>query len=414
MLLARDDLPLVHLELCFLRDPATESPRTRAAMQLLRATHGDPLNLRDGAAVLRQLDLLGASLHTWLDDLSFSFQLDSPSWSFAEAFALFTGLLKQSEAFPSALRRLRRRALEQGRLSLDTPGRLLLLAERRAVFPAGHPLGRIPAASDFRSCSPSDLQALLADLLQGSSAWIALTGDFHSSSALALLESRLGDLSGGGAVPVIPPPGSGGQVVLVDHRGSRRSRILLSLLVEGDDQLQRAELISRILAADFSSRLNRLLREDAGLVYEMDTHLETFSGFSRIRYSTSVETSQTGEAVGIILRELGGMSDLGAWELERARATMLRDAVAPADGLSPLAATFTWLAARGISVGEYNQALLEPLPLEDLARTASRVCKPGNATWIIVGDREELEPQLEAAGLFPTSLWSARRAVTGE
>jgi hypothetical protein len=48
---------------------------------------------------------------------------------------------------------------------------------------------------------------------------------------------------------------------------------------------------------------------------------------------------------------------------------------------------------------------------EEVAATAARLFASPDRVIVIVGDREQIEPALDAAGLSPTAIWDRKRLI---
>jgi len=419
LLLERHALPLAVLELSLLHDraqlDATEALALRFSVALTRG--GD---LQQD----QELDGLGAALSAGSDGLRSWLRLELPADRLQQGLELLERLALRP-GFPRAeLRRLRKQWQRKQAQAARSAGRVLRRAEQLAVYGPGHPLGELATVRDYRRLRRRDLQRMWEQALDQDSALLVVAGDFDARQVLPQLEARFGALGGGAAqgnLAAPPVPGEP-QVLLADYPGSGQARIVVSLPAPApeDPDAPLAALVSQALGGHYTARLNTRLRLQQGLAYGASSALVSWPGHSRLRISTRVGAQQLGAAVRGLRQELQHCASqdaeaFDADELARSRAILLVEQARKLERSSTAMAQLGRLAALGQDEGHWQDwlARIEAADADELRRVAARICQPQAATWVLVGDRELLEPQLEEVGLFPTAIRSAQRVVEG-
>ena len=411
--LPRPDLPLVHLEILLLPslDPATE-----LVQRLAGALLDDGTRLTGARELELRADLAGARLSNGADPLGAWAAMDLPLAHLEEGLDLLAEVVFHPSFPRRELRRLRRRWLRSWRLASRSPSRALALAERRAVYPSGHPLGELPTRGDYRALTRRALLRQHQSWMRQARVVVILAGDGEPDAVAARLVPHLpADRLVDPPSVVIPPPPLPEQprLVLMDDPGASQSRLVVSLPAPavGARGWPEALLTSQVLGGDFTSRLNQRLREELGWTYGVYSELQTWPGHSRLRITATLDPQRTAESMVELRQILLSMGEIPQRELERARAGLYRQAADQLSTLSRASQQLVRAAAMGLAPTWPRETLasLAGVQRGALESWAARICDPRRATWILLADRERVEPQLEAAGLVPTDIWSGPR-----
>lgn len=366
--------PLAEIELLWTADAV--DGRGILAQRLLAALIEEEV---DEAA----LDRLGAVLDAGRTAAGLRLRLQVPAEGLPAALALLSPVLRDPALPRAGVRRLRRAWREQERRAAQSPGRVAERAELRATLPPDHPLASLPTLDDGRWLGRREVAAAHRLLIeQGGATAILVGGD------PAALAAPLAFLRAPPPVEVVPPALPGPRVVLVDLPGVGQARVVASFPFPED-----------ALLPPFG-RYDLALR---GLVYGAEVDVQRWPGGARLRIATRLDPERLADGLAALRESLGAPWTDG--ERARAAAAALFAAARTLDALPALGAELGERAARGEDAGAFQRAL------DAIAGANLPALDPGAATWVILGEREEIEPILEAAGLVPTDLWSARRAA---
>lgn len=196
------------------------------------------------------------------------------------------------------------------------------------------------------------------------------------------------------------------QFYLIDQPGSIQSTIIAGHIAppanaENDIAI---DIMNTIFGGSFTSRLNMNLREDKHWSYGAGSVLSAAREQRPFFTYTSVQIDKTADAIDEILKEFKlYLSDKPAEEDElnkvKANQTLklpgqYETIAALANGLSSLARfnrPDDYLITWGNKVNS--------LKLNEVREAAKEVLHPEKLTWIIIGDRKTVEPQLKALKL---------------
>lgn len=408
VILERRDLPLVRVEAVTPWPSAVASARDRVRVHVAaRALAADP-------GLAARLDALGARLDVVEEDWTLRVGITVPRERVGEAREILGEILLEPPLSGRDLRRPAQAWRRDVATLPQSPGRLLGVAEARALYGDAHPLGRIPRRSDGRCVGPRRVRRAWTAAWTGTGTWIA--GDVGLGE-VAALPGRDGAARGAledpqtGPAEVGRPPAT----LLVDLPGEPLSRVLVSLPVPAapSSDTALARIAAQALGGSYTARLNQRLRAQDALTYGVwATWVDPRPGAregapdgARVRILTLVPVSRTGEALAALAEVLTGMGDLSDEEILRARRTLVREA---AEAQVTLAGAVDRLVERDLGGGGPLAALLAseaPVDGDAVRRVARALCDPARATWIVVGDRETVEPQMEAVDRVPTGRW---------
>lgn len=292
-------------------------------------------------------------------------------------------------------------------------------ALREAVYPADHPLGARSIPADYRRLRKKRVERAWQELLATAQPAILVVGDTTPAHILPLLEATWAGALPGDQVgpPLAAPPPTGQRLILIDQPGTSQTLISASLpgLPPEHPEAPAQLLAVHALGGSFTSRLNSNLREDKGYTYGADAWIDAWTRHSRIRASTSVAVEHSAAALQELIIELDRMasSPPSPAEVEAARNGLFVVDARTLDSLEGAAWPYGSALAEGAPPDRPRrrvEALAATRP-EEVAATAARLFASPDRVIILVGDRERIEPALDAAGLSPTAIWDRKRLI---
>jgi zinc protease len=249
-----------------------------------------------------------------------------------------------------------------------------------------HPQLFAPAATSFYTIGPAPLGDVVAALEQGFGDW--------ESDAAPLPQVTLWPAT----FPARP------RLLLAPEPGARRKVPTDVRPAPGMDEPGRSAAVAvfRVLAADFLSRLNGVIREEKGYSYGTGGDLLDVRRGGAISVSTAVELENTGEVLADIFAGFAGLGadPVRADELERT-ITAYRAALA---GIGETAAglfedVMAQLGAGTTLEKSYaRRVATTQLTLDAVRAEATKLSSLDNAVIVVVGD-PAVRPQLEELGL---------------
>ena len=242
-------------------------------------------------------------------------------------------------------------------------------------------------------------------------ATFVFTGDVDQARATQLLDAHFGDWSGPEDFPkpntaeLSWSPG----YYLVDDPGATQSslRVMLPGWSAMNEEIEAARLGTIVLGGTFTSRLNRLLREEKGYTYGARSTLSYGPSWGHLVAYSSVRADVTALAFADLWGELEKIQASGIDEAELvkakgARTTSLMESVETRGGT---AGTMAWYAIDQQPVDQMQKSL-QAVEAADLAAVNAAMgnIQLDQAIVVVVGDLEQVKPQL--AEVLPDIEWT--------
>ena len=161
--------------------------------------------------------------------------------------------------------------------------------------------------------------------------------------------------------------------------------------------------LNAILGGQFTSRINRNLRETRAITYGARSAFDMRRISGMFSCDSSVQADATGTALAEVLREMRAIAGEGAIafdELDHARASLTRGYVRHFETAPQLARSMAELAAHDLPDDTFDRFVpeIEKLTVQDLTTAARTTLHPDDAALVVVGDLEVVGKGLEALG----------------
>lgn len=278
-----------------------------------------------------------------------------------------------------------------------------------AVFsehPYGH--GALGTTPSLQAIEVEDARAFWRDAFVPVGATLIVAGDFPRDLAMAAVDRAFGEWAPGTPGPAAarePASPPDRRVLLVDRPGASQSE----LRVGHGGPSRRTEAyhalvaMNAVLGGQFTSRLNRTLREDRGVTYGVRTAFEFRRSAGSFACETSVATEATADSAAEVLREFASLRDpgqLGDDELARAKSSLTRGYARHFETAVQLARAAAHLVTHQLDVRTYDEFVprIDAATAADVARAARAVLRPDASTIVVVGDAEQCRAPLERLG----------------
>jgi zinc protease len=169
-------------------------------------------------------------------------------------------------------------------------------------------------------------------------------------------------------------------------------------------QEEAIETMNMVLGGNFIARMNMNLREDKHWAYFARTFIVDARGQRPFFAITPVQTDKTKESVAEVLKELEGI--LGVIpitedEVGRAKAAQTLTLPGRWEAMSAVMSSVAEIVRFGLPDDYYHTYAdsIRAVDLNDVETAADTVVHPGNLVWVVVGDREKIEPTLRELGI---------------
>ena len=387
-------------------------PLERAGSALLAARWVDSgAGGKDNSGFAEAAELLGASLGTGAGRSDLSYDCSGLSTRLEPTLELFADLVLAPNLAEADFEREKEQLLNDVRKRDQDPNGVARNVGRALLFGAQDPRGR-PAEGTLASLgalNSARVKQDLASLLCAKRATFVFAGDLDLARLRAELERHFGAWKTSGEAPlaetkplVKPAPG---RIVYV-HR-DKAPQTVISIFrpveaLEGTPRAARAA-VDTIFGGTFTSRLNANLREAKGYTYGARSGISQEGAQFLFTAGAGVVTQHTGDSLSEFKLEFERMAKDGvsAEELTKAVESNRQRAVSAFETTGALARNLAMLVRNGRPLDAIGKDLAA-LDSVDLAGT-NALAKSGLYEWkdclvVLVGDREEIQKQLAAAG----------------
>ena len=370
---------------------------------------------RDAMAIAEEQERLGADISASGSIDQSSITLSALSTNLAPSLALMADVARHPAFADGDVARVKDQRLSELAQTLASPRSLASRELGRILFgahPYAQPGDGLGDAASIAALTPSALRAAHEKWLRPDLASINVAGDITMAQLLPLLEAAFGNWQ----IPPVPRPvkpltapipAPRPRIIVIDRPDSPQSVIYAGRVLPLTGQTQNMEaldLANEVLGNGFLSRLNLDLRENKGWSYGVSSSVRAPAGPRAFALAAPVQADRTGDAIRLLLanmRAFPAKRPVNAQELNRVTDGNIRG----------LPASFETNAAV-LSGMIRNQLLGRPdnyyasLPGRYRAinaraiDAAARTYLQGDRlTFVVVGTRKLIEPQLKGIGL---------------
>ena len=227
---------------------------------------------------------------------------------------------------------------------------------------------------------------------------VLLAGDLPPEVAHGAIDAAFGDWPSGvfDPPPLAPPDQTPATAVRIVHRpGAPQSEIRVGHLGPSRSTPDYYALIglNAMLGGQFTSRINRNLRETRAITYGARTGFDMRRAGGLFSCDSSVQADATAVALSEVVREMRDIRVDGAVafdELDRARASLTRGYVRYFETAAQLARAMADLAVHRLPDDTFDRFVpeLERLTVNDITTAARTALRPDDAALIVVGDMD--------------------------
>ena len=158
-----------------------------------------------------------------------------------------------------------------------------------------------------------------------------------------------------------------------------------------------------ILGGDFVSRINMNIREDKHWSYGACRSSSRARGQRMFLAYAPVQADKTKETMIEIRGEIEGVlgkKPITADEFQNMKTSKVLGLPGRWETASAVQSSLAEIVSYGLPADFYQKysAQVQKLALEDLAKAARKILRPDALTWVVVGDRAQIEPKIRELG----------------
>jgi zinc protease len=365
---------------------------------------------RDANEFVESAERLGAEIHADSTWEALSASVEVPRSRFGEALALLAEMVAEP-AFPAdEVERLRDERMNDLLQAWSDPRRRSERVFPETIYDEGVPYRR-PLAGIQSTVKNLDRDAVVERhlaIVDASQATLVVAGDLGSVSVPELAEQHLGGLTSsptGSTVSPTEPAARERRVVLVDRPGAPQSEVRIGHLGVSRKipDFHALSVLNAILGGTFNSRLNRVIREELGYTYGINSSFDMRSRRGPFVIRTAVETAVTVPAILETLRIVGDFVDNAVDDDELVVARDYLVGVFPLrfEGAAQVASALGGLIVFGLPDDELDRyrPQIAAVSALDIQAAAARYIRPAELSIVIIGDASLIEAPLRAADL---------------
>ena len=413
VLAERSTVPMVEFRMMFDAGYASDQfavPGTATlAMDMLDEGTSD----MDAFEIGSRLDELGAQLST-ASTLDMSFvRLSALKANLEESLDLFADVIL-NPSFPEAdFERLKRQQLAQIQQEKAQPIAMALRVLPGLIYGDDHAYSTPFTGSGYEQSVAGITRQQLIDFhdtwFRPNNATLVVAGDITLDEVTPQLER----LFSGWQRADVPQkniadvrPAERPIIYLLDRPGSQQSVIFAANVAPPKDNPREIaiEAMNTVLGGSFTSRLNMNLREDKGWSYGAGSFLADARGPRMFIAYAPVQSDRTAESVAEIRAEVEqilSQRPVSAEELARAQNNQTLTLPGRWETLASVAGSVGEIVQFDLPYDFYDTyaGTVRALEVDDLVPAVKDVIRPGNMVWVVVGDREKIEPGLRELNL---------------
>ncbi|RMG67268.1 MAG: insulinase family protein, partial [Calditrichaeota bacterium] len=370
---------------------------------------------RSALEISDELDRLGASLRTGSNlDMS-NVWLSALTANLDASLDLYADVIL-NPVFPEAdFERLRKQRLAQIKREKSQPFSMALRVFPKLLYGENHAYA-IPFTGSGTEESVQKIQR--RDLINFHKTWfhpnnatLVVVGDVKMEQLLPLLEKHFRNWQPA-EVPrkniADVPLKSGSEVYLIDRPGSIQSVIFAGHVAppKSDPRDLAMRIMNTVLGGQFTSRINMNLREDKHWSYGARSLIVNARGPRPFIAYAGVQTDKTAESIVEFRREIEeirGPRPVTAEELEKVKQNEILRLPGSWETMNAVNNAITDIVEFQLPLDYYEKypQLVRSITLEEVNQIAKSILHPDKLIWVVVGDREKIEPKIQALNLGP-------------
>lgn len=408
----RNAVPTVSLQLIIDSGYAADQFGEPGTSSLAMAMLDEGTDTRTALQISEELAQLGAAVGAGSNIDTSSVTLNALTGKLDESLAVYADIILNPEFPASELERLKKLRVAQIQREQVTPVSMALRVFPRLLYGEDHAYGLpLTGTGTLESLDKIDRDALVNyhdTWFKPGNATMVVVGD----TTMADMKPRLEKLfSGwrGGDVPRknIATVGhrDAESVYLVDRPGSEQSIIFAGHVAppKANDAELAIQAMNDVLGGDFTARVNMNLREDKHWAYGAYTFVIDAKGQRPFLAYAPVQTDKTAASMAELRKELTAIISTQppeAAELDRVRNNNTLSLPGRWETGGAVAGSISEIVRFGLPDDYWNTYAerVRALNLDDVTAAARQIIRPDRLIWVVVGDREKVEPGIRDLG----------------
>ncbi len=413
VLAERHAIPVVNLALIFDAGYAADKGGLPGTASLAMTMLDEGTAKRTSLEISEELARLGAELGTGAGLDTCQVTLSTLKDKIDPALDVFADVVL-NPAFPDAdFKRLQKIQIAQIAQEKDSPIYMALRVLPKFVYGDGHAYAAPFTGSGFAETvaklTRDDLVKFHKSWFKPGNATLIVVGDATLAEIKPKIEKLFKEWKAG-AVPVkdVKPVAlrTTPAVYIMDKPQAPQSVVICGhpATPSADPDAIAIETMNDILGGDFVSRINLNIRENKHWSYGAMSLLFPARGQRMFLAYAPVQADKTKETMIEIRGEMEGVlgkRPITADEFQNMKASKVLGLPGRWETASAVQSSLVEIVSYGLPADFYQKysAQVQKLALEDLTKAAKKILRPDALTWVIVGDRAQIEPKIRELGI---------------
>ena len=411
----RTAIPKVSMAITFDAGNAADGPARAGTQSLMMGLLNEGTLSLTAEQIAIEQERLGASISAGTGTDASSVQLTALTANLAPSLALMADIVRNPAFRPEDVERAKSQQLAGIAQERANPVGLAQRALGPVLFGPDHPYGNVGARGlpeVVTALEPAALRAEHARWLRPDNARITVVGDITMPDLVAALEKSFGDWKApatpkGSKNLDAPVPAARPRLLVIDRPNSPQSVLLAArvLPIKGTQQgFESLELANEVIGDGFLSRLNMDLREEKGWTYGIRSGLTGGVGPRAFTVFTPVQSDRTGDSITAILGNLAAFpatKGVDATELQRVTEGNVRGLPNRFETNAQVLGAVLGNQLLG-RPNDYQRKLPDIYRAIDAAKidaAARQYLGSEGLVIVVVGDRKQIDSQIEALGM---------------
>jgi predicted Zn-dependent peptidase len=405
-------VPVAQINLVVLSGTAQDPPGKFGIASLTAAMLEEGAGSRSALEIADAVDYLGADISAGSASDSTAVRLHVPVARLAEALPIMADVALRPTFPKDELERQRQQRLTSIIQARDDPGTIAAAGFSRLLYGRGHRYGtpQSGTAETIKTFTTDDLRAFYTSTFRPNNAALIAIGDMTADKVMPLFESSFGTWKPQSStpppsekLPVVEQPATR-QIFLIEKPGAPQTQIRIGWIgvPRSTPDYFPLLVLNTLLGGSFSSRLNLNLREKHGYTYGASSSFDMRSSAGPFSAGAAVQTDKTGEALKEFFKELNAiLQPVPPDELARAKnyvALRFPSGFETTGDVSRRLEDALVYKLPDDYFSKYVQSI-QAVTADEVQRVARKYIQPGRFNVVVVGDRQQIEPQIRAQNL---------------
>src|SRR5438876_6790209 len=404
-------VPVAQINLLILSGTAQDPPGRFGVASFTAAMLEEGAGSRSALEIADAVDYLGADLSAGSATDATVVRLHVPVARLTEALPIMADVALRPTFPKDELERQRQQRLTNIIQARDDPATIAAVGFSRLLYGRGHRYGTpsFGTAETIKAFSTDDLRSFYNGAFRPDNAALLAVGDITADRLIPLAESAFGGWkAAGGAAPAAALPAvdqpAAREVDLIDKPGAPQTQIRIGWIgvPRSTPDYFPLVVLNTVLGGSFSSRLNMNLREKHGYTYGASSSFDMRAAAGPFSSGAAVQTDKTGEALKEFFNELNAiLKPVPDDELARAKNYVALRYPGGFETTGDVSRRLEDAIIYKLPDDYFSKYVqnIQAVTTAEVQRVAQKYIQPSRFIVTVVGDRQQIEPQIRPLNL---------------